>query len=562
MGDADTNNNNDESKSTVSNLPVLFANGYPTSLEKMSRNQLELFIPFLLKCSLNLRYIDEKHEAPKWWPTNLEYKVPFGKPKNLKKDWTQKMRDIVDACYKHHKCPFLLTYSKELSDNSPESLRFVNNNNSTTSLYNRISKKLLLTFRNENMLYDKKEDDTRKCLLPKLWNAPAQNNETNESNMFDIYLCDNCEAELYSKEAYLEHEKICYIVISDDEEESVDDNNVDAYEQTEQQSKFDFMMGFQLQSIDAKTNASQPRLSCHLSDCMSPKKVRRMPARARTIKKKERERENTIPFSSEAGIFLTRKSTVDNDYIEDNLKKIEDYCTAPSIDKYTVHKYMHRSRSRTFPISHDCSKKLTSRAYLFPRKHYHSATREKNFRFLNRPLIEQCSPCKVQVNKLSVEDISLQQDKLKDLREAKEQANIIDSIDLISDSDDNGTVVFDDDFEMASAFDLNHINGQFVSIPFLSEPVNPYLITTSPPSTLFPQLNLPMLREEIIPNSTSIVQQSTVIYTTSHDTRVTRSSQSTRIYQVPDKKTQIKDWLDGVNNGENFNITNQLSTLV
>lgn len=62
------------------------------------------------------------------------------------------MRDIVDACYKHHRCPFLLTYSKELSDNSPESLRFVNNNNSTTSLYNRISKKLLLTFRNENMV--------------------------------------------------------------------------------------------------------------------------------------------------------------------------------------------------------------------------------------------------------------------------------------------------------------------------------------------------------------------------------------------------------------------------
>lgn len=52
-------------------------------------------------------------------------------------------------------------------------------------------------------LYDKKEDDTRKCLLPKLWNAPAQSNETNESNMFDIYLCDNCEAELYSKEAYV-----------------------------------------------------------------------------------------------------------------------------------------------------------------------------------------------------------------------------------------------------------------------------------------------------------------------------------------------------------------------
>ena len=323
------------------------------------------------------------------------------------------------------------------------------------------------------------------------------------------------------------------------------------------------MMGFKLQSIDAKTNTSQPRLSCHLSDCMSPKKVKRMPARARTIKKKERERENTIPFSSEAGIFLTRKSTVDVDYIEENLKKIEDYCTAPSIDKYTVHKYMHRTKSRTFPISHDCSKKLTSRTYLFPRKHYHSATREKNFRFLNRPLIEQCTPCEVHVNNLSIEEITLQQEQLKDLREAKEQANIIESIDLISDSDDNGTTVFDDDdFEMSPAYNLSHINGQFVSIPFLKDPVNPYLIATSPTSTLFPQLALPRLREEIIPNSTSIVQQSTVIYTTSHDTRITRSSQSTTMYQVPEKRTQIKTWLDGVSNGENFNITNQLSTLV
>lgn len=314
------------------------------------------------------------------------------------------------------------------------------------------------------------------------------------------------------------------------------------------------MMGFQLQSIDAKTDASQPRQSCHMSDCMSPKKVRRMPARARTIKKKERERENLIPFSSEAGLFMTRKSTVTNDYIEECLIKIEDYCPAPTIDKYTVHKYMHRSKSRHFPVSHDCSKKLTSRPYLFPRKHYHSATREKNFMFLNRPLIELCTPCEVHVNNLSIEEIKVKQEHLKNLREAKEQANIIDSIDLISDSDDDGTVVFDDDYEINEAFNMNHINGQFVSIPFLREPVNPYLITTSPTSTLFPQL--------AIPNTTSIVQQSTVIYTTSHDTRVTRSSQSTRIYQVPEKRTQIKDWLDGVNNGENFNITNQLSTLV
>ena len=358
-------------------------------------------------------------------------------------------------------------------------------------------------------------------------------------------------------------------MISDDDEESVDENNGDAFEQTEQQSKFDFMIGFQLQSIDAKTDASQPRQSCHLSDFTSPKKVRRLPARARTIKKKERDRENLIPFSSEAGIFLTRKSTVNSEYIEESLAKIEDYCSAPIIDKYTVHKYLHRSKSRNFPISHDCSKKLEYRPYLFPRKHYYSATRETNFMFLNRPLLEQCTPCKVYVDKLSTEGVIVLQEKLKELREAKKQANIIDSIDLISDSD-NDTVLFEDDNdndddvddEMNGAFDINRINGQFVSIPFLREPVNPYLITTSPTSTLFPQLNIPMRQEKIIPNSSSIIQQSTVIYTTTHDTRVTRSSQSTNIYQVSEKRTQIKDWLDGVGNGENFNITNQFSTLV
>jgi len=74
-------NNNEPVKEEVeiSNLPVLFAKGYPTSLERMNVEQLELFIPFLMKCSQN------NNLRPVWWPQNLPYKVPFEKPFETKK---------------------------------------------------------------------------------------------------------------------------------------------------------------------------------------------------------------------------------------------------------------------------------------------------------------------------------------------------------------------------------------------------------------------------------------------------------------------------------------------
>ena len=92
MADPNNNRNNggsnlqqDLGSSTISYLPILFANGYPTSLEKMTQEQLELFIPFLIKCSLNLKTDEEPKIAPKWWPTNLEFSIPFEKPKDYKK---------------------------------------------------------------------------------------------------------------------------------------------------------------------------------------------------------------------------------------------------------------------------------------------------------------------------------------------------------------------------------------------------------------------------------------------------------------------------------------------
>jgi hypothetical protein len=95
---ADNNNNGNQEEQTNirtdSNLPILFANGYPTSLEKMSGDQLELFIPFLIKCSRDGTDEDEA-TAPKWWPTGVEYKIPLEKPKNSKK--VRAMRSCGDS---------------------------------------------------------------------------------------------------------------------------------------------------------------------------------------------------------------------------------------------------------------------------------------------------------------------------------------------------------------------------------------------------------------------------------------------------------------------------------
>lgn len=80
---ADSNNNNDEQRSTDSNLPILFANGYPTSLEKMTKDQLERFIPFLIKCSRTGS--EDDNETPKWWPVTVKFQMPLVKPKKYKK---------------------------------------------------------------------------------------------------------------------------------------------------------------------------------------------------------------------------------------------------------------------------------------------------------------------------------------------------------------------------------------------------------------------------------------------------------------------------------------------
>lgn len=142
-------------KNMVSNLPLLFAGGYPTSLERITEIQLEKFIPFLVQCSLG--FIQIQHNAeysePEWWPEDVPFAIPLRRPASISADnWHATMKEIVVICYSFHKGIFLLRFCNELCSYQPEFLRFINNKNSTTSLYDRISNKLLVTFRNENMV--------------------------------------------------------------------------------------------------------------------------------------------------------------------------------------------------------------------------------------------------------------------------------------------------------------------------------------------------------------------------------------------------------------------------
>lgn len=148
--------NSDENENMVSNLPLLFANGYPTSLDKITESQLEKFIPFMVQCSLDMFHIQspvlDSSCEPEWWPEDVPFTIPMRKPDNLTTDWLTKLKEIVAICYQFHKSVFLLRFCENLSAYQPESLRFINNYNSTTSLFDRVSNKLLVTFRNENMV--------------------------------------------------------------------------------------------------------------------------------------------------------------------------------------------------------------------------------------------------------------------------------------------------------------------------------------------------------------------------------------------------------------------------
>lgn len=435
-----TEMDNGSCKNMVSNLPLLFAGGYPTSLEKITEHQLEKFIPFMVQCSLGYIQIPtlEEYSEPEWWPGDLEFMIPFSRPKLFTGNWLEKMRELVVICYSFHKCVFLLRFCTDLASYEPATLRFINNYNSTTSLYQRRTNKLLVTFRNENMLYDQaQQTSSRKCLLPKQANSQLselQQEQMVEPAFFDIYLCDDCDAELYSYDAYVEHEKVC-LIPKTDREESDDDDVIfcgsevlpspmqpeDRKTVSSAKSMSSFLLNFNLLS---KNNPVPMRAARSSSSSLvnnsninildgSPEKLRRLPRRTRGVVTLSKC--TSIPLSSPCGQFLLKsiKTVMSADYRMERLERLERFCFAPALIKdgtvvMNRPKWMNRSRIHTnvaISFKRGSDEPDDYHSYKFPRRQVSTACRTRNFLFYNKLLLNKCKPCAIKLERLTAQGI-------------------------------------------------------------------------------------------------------------------------------------------------------------
>lgn len=411
----------------ISNLPLLFANGYPTSLDKISEPQLEKFIPFMVQCSLGHINLQGQVECsePEWWPEDLPFNIPLRKPKTFHGNWVGKLKEVVLICYQFHKSVFLLRFCNDLSSYEHASLRFINNCNSTTSLFDRRSNKLLVTFRNENMSYDQPQR-LRKCLLQqKSKNGHSVNSlhqQMVEPAPFDIYLCDNCDAELYSKEAILVHEKTCSVeddddvILCDTPEPEPEPECTNILENNEQ--RIGFLLNFNLQCRSAKNQCQniQKNKDSETSCNGSPTENLKVDSRFKIIDKKKRiSRRNravhsvwrcpTIPLSSPAGQLLLRttKTSITPEYLTERLDRIERFCQAPLLSKLTTRpKFLEKKQSTSTP---HCSFKkpqdYSTHMYIFPRRQFSQKRRSENVLLINSNLLRRCKPISVRLKKIN-----------------------------------------------------------------------------------------------------------------------------------------------------------------
>ncbi|XP_033168026.1 uncharacterized protein LOC117146188 isoform X2 [Drosophila mauritiana] len=396
----------------ISNLPLLFANGYPTSLEKITESQLENFIPFMVQCSLGHINLPKKIDCsePEWWPESAPFEIPLKKPKAFVGNWMEKMKEIVVICYQFHKSLFLLRFCNDLAAYEHASLRFINNYNSTTSLYDRRNNKLLVTFRNENMSYDRQQKN-RKCLLLQKNNSSISENVQHmmvEPPPFDIYLCDNCDAELYSKEAILEHENICCmeddVILCDSPEP---DNKSDGKnEDIEQRNAF--LLNFNLQPKSSDNSLSKEKQKTYSfseeTSTDTSNRKRRLPSRRnRTVHSFSRC--SFIPISSPAGqqLLKSTKQTISMEYIAERQERLERFCYTPLINKSnTRQKYFEKKTNTTVHCTFKKSHEHNYHIYSFPRRQFvKRRDTTENFLFLNSPLIKQCRPISVRLKKIS-----------------------------------------------------------------------------------------------------------------------------------------------------------------
>ncbi|EZA58387.1 DNA-binding protein Ewg [Ooceraea biroi] len=320
-----------EEGSMISNLPLLFANGYPTSLEKITMAQLERFISFMVHCSLG-HDTTKVINQPEWWPQHVKFSNPLMRPKKINDNWMANLKKLVFRCYTYHRSEYLLRFCSLLAQYPREDLEYINNWDSTTSLYHKSTGKLLVTFRNENLYYDRKNDSSRRTLLSHNASSSNYGNKSKQQQTpmmvqppcDDIYLCDNCDAEFVGLAKMKEHEETCC------EQEhggsgsrsSTPDLAVEPELQQDQ-----FLEYFQLFSNKTQVKSVRANSASGSDNGIVRRTSRRVRGSVNFA------RCATIPFSSPAGIVLAKKSkAMTEETQQERLDRIERHVIAPVLN--------------------------------------------------------------------------------------------------------------------------------------------------------------------------------------------------------------------------------------
>lgn len=132
----------EEIQLALTTLPCLFANGRPASLNAMNENQLNLFIPHMLRSCK-----EASHVVPVWWPVGVNYA-------NLS-DCTYDLDQLVEVvrkCYEHYDEQLVLEYSASLATRRFADLVFEHAGENLTVVYENLTNTILLVTINEHLV--------------------------------------------------------------------------------------------------------------------------------------------------------------------------------------------------------------------------------------------------------------------------------------------------------------------------------------------------------------------------------------------------------------------------
>ncbi|XP_034942151.1 uncharacterized protein ova [Chelonus insularis] len=404
---------NTENCSMIYNLPLLFANGYPTSLEKITLSQLEKFITFMVKCSTDP---SAEMKKPIWWPDEVKFSIPVIRPPNGQGKWFENLKKLVYRCYNYHRSEYLLRFCSCLALYPPEKLRYVNNFNFTTNLYHKSTGKLLATFRNENMNYDKVNESPRKSLLAlnngnfslsnKYKNSPQKKHKQTSSSLVviqpqteEIYLCETCDAEFETLDQMKDHERTCGELKPTS---SISRSTTPCEIESEVElNENQFLEYFHLIAANQLAKRSSPPvtdiINIETETTRTTRKIR--PSLILT-------RHPTIPFSSPAGLAMVKKAKGMTDVVQqERLDRIERYLSAPPLTK-THPKWFNKTPQHSrWHVTYKPNKENLGKDHYVHQYTFGAVKRKPILSLRSQLLYITCRPIYVRLEKLTDEEI-------------------------------------------------------------------------------------------------------------------------------------------------------------